>query len=59
MECQTKRQFHPHISKQMFLEAHHKLGVSITNDKLWHPMMLNPHIEEQLSQIKSCGDCFS
>jgi hypothetical protein len=43
----------------MFLEAHHKLGIYITNDKLWHLVMLNPHVKEQLNQIKSCCNCLS
>jgi hypothetical protein len=47
------------IPKQMFVEAHRKLGVSIIDDKLWYPVMPNPHIEEQLSQVESCCDHFS
>jgi hypothetical protein len=43
----------------MFVEARHKLGVSITNDKLWHPMMPDPHIEKQLSRVESCCNHFS
>jgi hypothetical protein len=42
----------------MLAEVHHKLGVFVTDDKLWHPMMPNPHIEKQLSQVKSYN-CFS
>jgi hypothetical protein len=43
----------------MLVEAHRKLGVSIIDDKSWHPMMPDPHIQEQLSQIESCCDHFS
>jgi hypothetical protein len=35
----------------MFLEARHKLGISITNDKLWHPLM-DPHVENNLAKSK-------
>jgi hypothetical protein len=56
MECRTEQQFHPHLPKQMFPKARHKLGISITNNKLWHPTIHNPHIKQQLSLIKSCGN---
>jgi hypothetical protein len=36
----------------MFLEARHKLGISITNDKLWHPLMLDPHVKNNLAKSK-------
>jgi hypothetical protein len=43
----------------MFLEAHRKLGIPIAHDNLWHLVMLDPHIKEQLCQVESCCDCFS
>jgi hypothetical protein len=43
----------------MFIEARHKLGISITNDKLWHHVMPDSHVEEQLNRVKSCCDCFN
>jgi hypothetical protein len=52
MECHAKQQFYSHLSKQMFLEAHHKLDIFITYDKLRHPMMLNPHIKNNFIESK-------
>jgi len=59
MECHVKQQFCPHLSEQMFPEAHHKLDISITYDKLWHPMMLDPNIKLKNYQVESCCDCFN
>jgi hypothetical protein len=36
----------------MFPEAHYKLGISITNDKLQHPVVPDPHIKENLAESK-------
>jgi hypothetical protein len=43
----------------MFTKAHHKLDVSITYDKLWHPMMFEPHIKNNNYRVESCRDCFN
>jgi hypothetical protein len=40
----------------MFSKTRHKLGVFITYNKLWHPMMPNPHIKEQLCQVENFRD---
>jgi hypothetical protein len=48
MESHVKQQFHPHLPEQMFPETHFKFGIPSTYDKLWHPMMPNPHIKKQL-----------
>jgi hypothetical protein len=49
VECHIKQQFHHHLSEQMFQKTHCKFGVSITNDKLWRPVMPDPHLKEQFS----------
>jgi hypothetical protein len=36
----------------MFPEARHKLGILIVHHKLWHLMMLDPHIKEFFSKLK-------
>jgi hypothetical protein len=36
----------------MFPKSCHKLGVSITSNKLWHLMMLDAHIEDNLANLK-------
>jgi hypothetical protein len=59
MDCYTKGQFCPHFLKQMLPKVHYELDVSITYDKLWHPVMFNPYIDEQFCRIKSCHDHLS
>jgi hypothetical protein len=49
-----EKQFHPHLSKQMFLKTCHKIGISITYDELMHFMVPNPHVKEQFCLIESC-----
>jgi hypothetical protein len=36
----------------MLLEAHHKLGIPIAHNKLWHPMMLDPNIKNNFVKLK-------
>jgi hypothetical protein len=43
----------------MLPNAHCEFDISITYNKLWHIMMPNPHIEEQLYQVKSYHDHLS
>jgi hypothetical protein len=47
VECCAKRQFHPHLLKQMFPKALRKLGVSSIDNGLRHSMVLNPHVKKQ------------
>jgi hypothetical protein len=51
VKWRTKWQFCPHVLKQMFPKACYKFGVPIIHDKLWHPMMFEPHIKEHFCWV--------
>jgi hypothetical protein len=52
LECCNEQQFHTHLPEQMFLEVHHKLGISITNNKLWHAIMFIHISKNNLAESK-------
>ncbi len=47
VKCHTKKQFCPHLLRQMLFKTCHKFDISIIYTELKQHMVPNPHVKEQ------------